>query len=142
MKKKFSATSRDRKDWTAFTKNMGKVISKDVTSNQNSDEKKLVPKLDLHGFTLNQANEVVKEFIEESYEKGLKKLIIITGKGLRSKSAENPYLSEKFNVLRHSVPEYIMKQESLNNKIINISAAEKKDGGDGAIYIFLKKNKV
>ena len=60
MKKKFSATSRDRKDWTAFTKNMGKVISKDVTSNQNSDEKKLVPKLDLHGFTLNQANEVVK----------------------------------------------------------------------------------
>ena len=121
---------------------MGKVISKDVTSNQNSDEKKLVPKLDLHGFTLNQANEVVKEFIEESYEKGLKKLIIITGKGLRSKSAENPYLSEKFNVLRHSVPEYIMKQESLNNKIINISAAEKKDGGDGAIYIFLKKNKV
>ena len=142
MKKKFSATSRDRKDWTAFTKNMGKVISKDVTSNQNSDEKKLVPKLDLHGFTLNQANEVVKEFIEESYEKGLKKLIIITGKGLRSKSAENPYLSEKFNVLRHSVPEYIMKQESLNNKIINISAAEKKDGGDGAIYIFLKTNKV
>jgi len=142
VKKKFSATSRDRKDWTAFTKNMGKVISKDVTSNQNSDEKKLVPKLDLHGFTLNQANEVVKEFIEESYEKGLKKLIIITGKGLRSKSAENPYLSEKFNVLRHSVPEYIMKQESLNNKIINISAAEKKDGGDGAIYIFLKTNKV
>ena len=138
MKKKFSATSRDRKDWTAFTKNMGKVISKDVTSNQNSDEKKLVPKLDLHGFTLNQANEVVKEFIEESYEKGLKKLIIITGKGLRSKSAENPYLSEKFNVLRHSVPEYIMKQESLNNKIINISAAEKKDGGDGAIIIKLK----
>ena len=65
----------------------------------------------------------------------------MTGKGSRSKSHENPYLSEKLSVLRNSVPEYIKNDENLANKINSISTADIKDGGEGAIYVFLKNNK-
>ena len=96
--------------------------------------------MDLHGFSLNKANKIVKKFIIESFENGFKKLLIVTGKGLRSKSHDNPYLSEKLSVLKYAVPEYIMNKENLCNKISRISKADLKDGGEGAIYIFLKNN--
>ena len=96
-------------------------------------------KLDLHGFSLDQANKVVKKFITESYEKGLRKILVITGKGLRSTTYKNPYFSEKMNVLKYSVPEYIKNDEELFNKINKITTAEIKDGGEGAFYIFFKK---
>ena len=79
--------------------------------------------------------------IIKSFNSGYKKLLIITGKGLRSKSHENPYFSKKLSVLKYSVPEYIKNDEDLNNKIIRISEADIKDGGEGAIYIFLRNNK-
>ena len=75
------------------------------------------------------------------YDRGYKKLLVVTGKGLRSKSHDNPYLSEKLSVLKYSVPEYIQNDENLSNKIIKISDSDIKDGGEGAIYIFLKNNK-
>jgi DNA-nicking Smr family endonuclease len=84
---------------------------------------------------------MVKKFINESFNRGYKKLLIVTGKGLRSKSYDNPYVSEKLSVLKYSVPEFIKNDENLNNKISRISKAEIKDGGEGAIYIFLKNNK-
>ena len=97
--------------------------------------------IDLHGFSLIEANQIVKNFIINSFNSGYKKLLIVTGKGLRSKSHENPYLSEKLSVLRNSVPEYIKNDENLANKITSISTADIKDGGEGAIYVFLKNNK-
>ena len=97
--------------------------------------------MDLHGFSLSQSNKIVKKFIIESFNRGYKKLLIITGKGLRSKSYNNPYVSEKLNVLKYSVPEFIKNDENLNNKISRTSKAAIKDGGEGAIYIFLKNNK-
>ena len=95
----------------------------------------------MHGLSLNQANKVAKKFIIESFVQGYKKLLIITGKGLRSKAHNNPYLSEQMNVLKHSVPEFIKKDEDLFGKISRISTADLKDGGDGAFYVFLKRKK-
>ena len=83
----------------------------------------------------------MKKFITDSFNNGYKKLLIVTGKGSRSKSHENPYFSEKLSVLKYSVPEYISNDEDLTNKISKISTADLNDGGEGAIYIFLKKNK-
>ena len=95
----------------------------------------------MHGLSLNQANNVVKKFIIESFKNGYRKLLIITGKGLRSKVHKNPYLSEQMNVLKHSVPEFIKNDEDLFEKISRMSTADLKDGGEGAFYIFLKKVK-
>ena len=82
----------------------------------------------------------VKKFINKSFEQEYEKLIIITGKGLRSKAHEDPYRSEKMSVLKFSIPEYIKSDKDLSSKISKVSQAEVKDGGEGAIYIFLKKN--
>ena len=106
---------------------------------QNTEINK-VRKLDLHGSSLIEANKLVEKFIIESFNFGNKKLLIVTGKGLRSKSYYNPHVSDKLSVLRYSVPEFVRTNENLNSKIKRISKAEIKDGGDGAIYIFLKNN--
>ena len=90
---------------------------------------------------MEESNKKVKKFIIESSNRGYKKLLVITGKGLRSKSYSNPYISEKLNVLRNSVPEFIKDDEDLRNKISKVLEADIRDGGEGAIYIFLKNNK-
>ena len=124
-----------------FTKQIGNISPKENDLSQENIEIKKVLKLDLHGSSLNEANRKVKKFINESFNHGYRKLLIITGKGSRSKVDENPYISEKFSVLKYSVPEFIKNEENLNKKVMKISTADKKHGGDGAIYIFLKNNK-
>ena len=141
MKKKYSVTSRDKKDWDVFTKQMGSISAKESDFLKENVQINKVKKLDLHGSSLVEANERVKNFIIESFNSGYKKLLVITGKGLRSKSSGNPYLSETLSTLKYAVPEYIRNDESLNKKITRISEADLKDGGTGAIYIFLKNNK-
>ena len=140
IKKNF-VSSKDKKDWLAFTKQMGNIKAKESDLLKENIKLSEVKKLDLHGFSLIEANKIVKNFIINSFNSGYKKLLIVTGKGLRSKSHENPYLSEKLSVLRYSVPEYIKNDEDLSDKISRISTADIKDGGQGAIYIFLKSNK-
>ena len=141
VKKKNLISSKDKKDWLAFTKQMGNIKAKESDLLKENIKLSEVKKLDLHGFSLIEANQIVKNFIINSFNSGYKKLLIVTGKGLRSKSHENPYLSEKLSVLRNSVPEYIKNDENLANKITSISTADIKDGGEGAIYVFLKNNK-
>ena len=141
MKKKIFISSEDKKDWIAFTEQMGNIKDKESNLLKENIEINKAKKLDLHGFSLIEANKIVKNFIIKSFNSGYKKLLIVTGKGLRSKSHDNPYLSEKLSVLRYSVPEYIKNDENLANKINSISTADIKDGGEGAIYIFLKNNK-
>ena len=141
MKKKYSVTSKDKKDWDVFTKQMGNISAKESDFLKENVQINKIKKLDLHGSSLVEANERVKNFIIKSFNSGYKKLLIITGKGLRSKSSGNPYLSETLSTLKYAVPEYIRNNESLNKKIIRISEADLKDGGTGAIYIFLKNNK-
>ncbi len=141
MKKKYVVSSKDKKDWIDFTKQISNISLKEADFLQNNTEINKVRKLDLHGFSLSESNKIVKKFVVESFDQGYKKLLIVTGKGLRSKSYDNPYISEKFSVLRYAVPEYINNDESLNNKVRKISIADIKNGGEGAIYIFLKSNK-
>ena len=140
MKKKHFVTPKDKKDWDVFTKHMGDISPKESDLLKENIEINKVKKLDLHGSSLIEANKIVKKFIIESVNSGYKKLLVVTGKGLRSKSYNNPYVSKKLNVLRYSVPEFIKNDENLNNKISRIAQADKKDGGEGAIYIFLKNN--
>ena len=141
MKKKYVASSKDKKDWLDFTKQIGNISPKENDLSQENREINKVLKLDLHGSSLIESNEMVKKFINECFNRGYKKLLIVTGKGIRSKSYDNPYVSEKLSVLKYSVPEFIKSDENLNNKVSRISKAEIKDGGEGAIYIFLKNNK-
>ena len=141
VKKKYVTPSKDKKDWMDFTKQIGDISPKEADLVQENTVINKVPKLDLHGFSLNEANKVVKKFIIKCFNDGYKRLLIITGKGLRSKSYDNPYVSEKLSVLKYSVPEFIKNDENLNNKISRISKADFNNGGDGAIYIFLKNIK-
>ena len=140
MKKKYQVTPKDRKDWSNFTQRLENLYDKDkgadikITSSE-------VRRLDLHGFSLDQANLKMKEFIIESYEKNCKKILVITGKGLRSKVYNNPYVSKKMNTLKYSVPQFIKNDQDLMGLISKISSASSEDGGDGAFYIFLKKRK-
>ncbi len=141
MKKKHSATSKDKKDWDVFTKQMGNISAKESDFLKENIQINKVRKLDLHGYSLTDANKKIKNFIIESSNSGYKKLLVITGKGLRSQSANNPYISEKLSTLKYAVPEYIKSDEDLNKRVIKISEADRKDGGEGAIYIFLRNNK-
>jgi len=139
VKKKYITPSEDKKDWLDFTRQMGNVNPKEDDIFSENIKTKKIPKLDLHGVSLTKSNEMVRKFINKFFNDGYKKLLIVTGKGMRSKSFDNPYVSEKLSILRYSVPEFIKCDENLSSKISRISKAEVKDGGEGAIYIFLKK---
>ena len=141
MKKKYFVPSKDRRDWNFFTKKIDNISDKESDLLNENITISRINKLDLHGYSLIEANKIVKKFIIESFNNGCKKILIITGKGLRSKSLDNPYISEKSSVLKYSVPEYIKNNEILSDKINKISTANIKDGGEGAIYIFLKNKK-
>ena len=141
MKKKSSVPPKDKNDWIDFTKKPTYVYDKDSILINKHEKYGKIKKLDLHGFTLIEANKRVKEFIIKSHEEGASKLIIITGKGSRSKVHDDPYRSEKMNVLKNSIPEYIKGDEELKKKIDRISIANIEDGGEGAFYIFFKNFK-
>ena len=143
MKKKSTVSSKDKKEWIDFTKQIDNIHPKEADFSQTNTRINKVRKLDFHGYSKSESNKIVKKFIVESFDCGYKKLLIVTGKGLKSKSKsyDNPYISEKLSVLRYSVPEFIRNDENLDNKINQISTADIKDGGEGAIYIFLKNNK-
>ena len=141
MKKKYSATSKDKADWLNFTKKLKNVYDKDINLTEQNTKPNKIAKVDLHGISLDQANQVVKKFIDQSLKLGYKKVLIVTGKGSRSKVYNDPYRSKNMNTLRLSVPEYIKNEKYFHNKISRISGADLKDGGKGAIYVYLKQQK-
>ena len=141
MKKKYSVSSKDKKDWANFVKTVKNIPVKEEDIPKQSTKASTLQKSDLHGLALNEANTRVHSFITTCFNKGFKKILIITGKGSRSKSYNNPYLSESLSILKNSVPEYISNNQALMDKISKIENADLKFGGEGAIYIFLKKNK-
>ena len=131
-------TDKDKKDWKNFTSSKDKVHIKDLGINKKNIEENTKRIIDLHGFSLEDANKIVEGFINNSYQEGIKKVIVVTGKGTRSKTVNNPYLSRDLSILKHSVPEFIKSNSSLMNKIKKISEANIKDGGSGAFYIYFK----
>ena len=94
--------------------------------------------MDLHGYTIEEANKAIEQFIQKCFEESVTKIIVITGKGLRSKNVENPYLSRDLSILKYSVPEFIESNKDLMKMIIESTDAKIEDGGSGAFYIYLK----
>ena len=133
-------SDKDKKDWEIFTTSKDKLYNKDSITSEKFYHK--TRSIDLHGYTLENANQVINKFINNAYKDGIRKLIIVTGKGLHSQNEKNPYVSKELSILKHSIPNYIINNQSLMNKIIEIKKAKIEDGGSGAFYIFLKKNKV
>ena len=143
MKKEKLVTSKDTKDWNNFINNTDSVYDKDFAESTSYIETNKAKKIDLHGFSISKANEEVKNFLIKSYEEGYKKIIIITGKGSRSKVHGDPYRSDKMSILRYSVQNFIENEIDLMAIVKKISKADIKDGGEGAFYLFLKnKSKI
>ena len=134
-------SDKDKKDWKSFISSKDKITNKDLKITKDKIKKKTIKKIDLHGFSLENANKVVEEFITQSFEEGVNKIIVITGKGLRSKNDENPYISNNLSILKYSVPEFIKSNINLVRLIKNIKEADIEDGGKGAFYIYLKNFK-
>ena len=130
-------SDKDKKDWENFLTNNENLPDKDKNFKNNNKLK--VYTFDLHGYSLDEANYKVEDLINRSYENGIRKLIIITGKGIHSDNNKNPYVSKNLGILKHSVPNYIKNNSTLMDKISNLTDADIKDGGSGAFYIFLKK---
>ena len=132
---------KDKQDWENFLNNKEKIPNKDFINKKNIRYEK-IKKIDLHGYTIEEANKAIEQFIQKCFDEGVTKIIVITGKGLRSKNVENPYLSKDLSILKYSVPEFIEKNKSLTRLIIETTDAKIEDGGSGAFYIYLKnKNK-
>ena len=132
-------SEKDKKDWENFISNNEKVENKDI--NLKKIHRQKVRTIDLHGYTLDQANKKISNFINQNYLAGVNKIIVVTGKGLHSENEKNPYVSKDLSILKYSVPEYIKNNKSLMNKIYEFGEAKIEDGGSGAFYIFLKKPK-
>ena len=132
-------SDKDKKDWEDFLSSNKKLSNKD--KDKASKKNISIKSIDLHGYSLDEANKIVKNFIVESYNKQISKLIVVTGKGLHSNNESNPYVSKDLSILKYSVPEYIKKDEDLMKIIIEIREANIEDGGAGSFYVYLKKKK-
>ena len=131
-------SNKDKKDWENFILSDEKLPNKDINLNKKIPSKKR--SIDLHGYSLEQANKVIEEFVKKSYLDGVNKLIVVTGKGLHSQNEKDPYVSKDLSILKYSVPEFLSTNKSLMNIIYEIKDAKIEDGGAGAFYIYLRKN--
>tara|TARA_B100000941_G_scaffold281808_1_gene249656 strand:- start:11 stop:424 length:414 start_codon:yes stop_codon:yes gene_type:complete len=129
-------SDKDKKDWQDFLNSSEKLDSKDV--DQTISSRILERSIDLHGYTLDDANKEISNFIENCYLDRVKKINVITGKGMRSKNLNNPYQSIDLSILKYSVPEYIKSNPELMKKIIKIDFDSVNSSSKGSFEIFLK----
>jgi len=134
-------SNKDKKDWKNFLSSKDKIYNKDLSLSKKNINKELIKTIDLHGSSLENANKVINDFINKCFHKKINRIIVVTGKGLRSNNIDNPYVSKDLSILKHSVPEYIKSNVNLMKIIKNIKEADIKDGGSGAFNIYLKKIK-
>ena len=129
-------TDKDKKDWQNFLESSEKLESKefDQVNNKIISERSI----DLHGYTLDEANKKISEFLENCYLNKVKKINVITGKGMRSKNFDDPYRSTDLSILKYSVPEYIKNNSELMNKVIRIDFDSVNSSSKGSFDIFLK----
>ena len=132
-------SDKDKKDWENFINSKEKIQNKDIKFHDKKTFK--TRSIDLHGYTLDEANKTVENFINKSFSENVNKLIVVTGKGLHSNNEKDPYVSKDLGILKYSVPEFIKNNLALMNKINEIKDAKIEDGGEGAFYIYLKKVK-
>jgi len=132
-------SDKDKKDWNNFINSSEKLPNKDTKFNNKKIFK--TKAIDLHGYTLVEANKVIEDFINKAFLENVNKITVVTGKGIHSDNEKDPYVSKDLSILKYSVPEFISNNSSLMSMINEITDAEIEDGGSGAFYIFLKKNK-
>ena len=130
-------SDKDKQVWENFISSDEKLENKDFKLSKKENLK--IKNIDLHGYTLQDANKTIQEFINNSYENRVSKIIVVTGKGLHSNVEKDPYVSKDLSILKYSVPEFIENNVELMKKIVEIKDADIEDGGSGAFYIFLKK---
>ena len=138
MNKKLS--DKDLKDWNKFIKSKDTINPKDELNETSINKNKSTFVIDLHGYGLDQANKFVEKTINQCFEKQFSIIKIITGKGMRSKSAEDPYKSSELSILKHSIPEFINSNAELMKKIKNIDNTNEKNLGSFNVYL-KSKNK-
>ncbi len=139
MIKKLS--DKDKKDWESFIKSNDKIYNKDSSNETNPKRKISTKTIDLHGYSLENANKTINEYIKNCFSQNIKRLIVITGKGLRSNTQNDPYVSKDLSILKHSVPEFIKSNMDLMKLIKEIKSADIEEGGKGALIIYLKNSK-
>ena len=132
-------SEKDKKDWETFISKNEKLPNKDIKLDKRISLKTRT--IDLHGYTLKEANKFIEDFIIKSYQEKINKLIVVTGKGIHSQNEKDPYVSKDLSILKYSVPEFISNNKNLMKIIYEMKDAKIEDGGGGAFYIFLKKNK-
>ena len=130
-------SDKDKKDWEDFLSKNDPLPNKDLVNKKKYTHNKKY--YDFHGFSLDDANKTIHKLIKDSYKNGIRKLVIVTGKGIHSNNEKNPYSSKDFGILKYSLPEYIKSHSELMKLINEIKDADIEDGGSGAFYIFLKK---
>ena len=138
---KNSKNLEDIKAWEDFKNqrfldgDKGEIFKKSI--NQSKKQDHIDFKIDLHGYSLQESFEKIKDVIESCYQKDLRNILIITGKGLRSKVKENPYLSEDLSLLKYAVPNFI--KDNFSDIINSMEEPEQNLGGSGAFLLRLKK---
>ena len=132
-------SEKDKKDWENFLSKNERLPNKDLKTDKKITFK--TRSIDLHGYSLEKANESIEDFIIRSYQEKINKLIVVTGKGIHSQNEKDPYISKDLSILKYSVPEFISNNKNLMKIIYEMKDAKIEDGGGGAFYIFLKKNK-
>ncbi len=130
-------SDKDKKDWENFLNNSDKVEVKDNDQNEKFNMN-LEKTIDLHGYTLDNANEKIHSFILDCFEKKINKINIITGKGLRSKNTNDPYQSKDLSILKYSIPNFIKNNNELMDKILKIDEDAVQSPSKGSFEIVLK----
>ena len=138
MIKKKNISQEDLDVWQDYIRNPADIVDKEnILGKQKSENYRF--KYDLHGYSLVAANEKIKKIVISCVEKNYKEILLITGKGIHSNTENNTYISRDLSKLKYSVPEFIKSDPVLSKYVLSISNADKKDGGEGAIIIKLRK---
>ena len=132
-------SDKDKKDWENFISKNEKLPNKDLKKDRKKSIK--IKSIDLHGYSLDDANKAIENFIIKSHQENINKLVVVTGKGIHSQNEKDPYVSKDLSILKYSVPEFISNNKNLMKIIYEMKDAKIEDGGSGAFYIYLKKNK-
>ncbi len=130
-------SDKDKKDWENFITDQSRLHNKDLDSSKKNIVK--TKRYDFHGYSLDEANKKIDSLIKSAFSDGVRKIIVVTGKGLHSENEKDPYKSKDLSILKYSIPEYINNNFELSNLINEIKEASIEDGGSGAFYIYLKK---
>ena len=130
-------SDKDKKDWENFITDQSRLHNKDLDSSKKNIVK--TKRYDFHGYSLDEANKKIDSLIKSAFSDGVRKIIVVTGKGLHSENEKDPYKSKDLSILKYSIPEYINNNFELSSLINEIKEASIEDGGSGALYIYLKK---